>query len=222
MISISKVSFSKKEVHAALMVLRSGHVTQGKEVGEFEREFAKYIGSKYAVAVFNGTAALHLALLALKIGPGDEVITTPYSFIASTNAILYVGATPVFVDIIDDYNIDADKIEGKITPRTKAILPVHLFGNPCEMDKILAIAEKYDLKVVEDACQAHGAEFKGKKVGTFGNIACFSLYATKNMITIEGGMITTNDRGLYEYLIMARSHGARKKYHHEFLGYITE
>lgn len=219
MISVSKVLFSKEEENAVLTTLRSGHVVQGEEVRKFEKEFAKFIGSKYAVAVSSGTTALHLSLLSLKIGPGDEVITTPYSFIASTNAILYAGAAPVFVDINDDYNMNAEKIEEKITSKTKAILPVHLFGNPCRIDKILAIAKKYNLKIIEDACQAHGAEFKGKKVGTFGTLACFSFYATKNMTTIEGGMITTDNKKLYDYLIVARSHGARKKYHHEFLGY---
>ena len=219
MISVSRVLFSKDEENAVLAVLRSGQVVGGEEVRKFEEEFAKYIGSKYAIAVVNGTAALHLALLALKIGRDAEVITTPYSFIASTNAILYVGATPVFVDVNHDYNINVEKIEEKITPKTKAILPVHLFGNPCDMDKILSIAEKHNLIIVEDACQAHGAEFKGKKVGTFGTLACFSFYATKNMTTIEGGMITTDNEELYEYLTMARSHGSIKKYYHEFLGY---
>jgi len=192
MIPIVRVSFDKKEEEAVLGVMRSGQITQGKEVEKFEEEFAKFMGTKFAIATSNGTTALHLALLSLGIGENDEVITTPFSFIASTNCILYVGAKPIFVDIKDDFNIDVSKIEEKITNKTKAILPVHVFGNPCHMDKIMELAKKYKLKIVEDACQSHGAEYKGKKVGSFGNAGCFSFYATKNMTTGEGGMITTD------------------------------
>lgn len=219
MISIVKVSISKAEENAVLRVLRSGVLAQGKEVEQFEKEFAKYIGTKYAVAVSNGTTALHLAFLALGIGHGDEVITTPLSFIASTNSILYVGAKPVFVDVLKDGNIDTSEIEKKITSRTKAILPVHLYGNPVDLDQLLCIAKKYNLKIVEDACQAHGAEFNGRKVGSFGDAACFSFYATKNMTTGEGGMITTNNSEEAIKMKMLRSHGAKVKYRHEFLGY---
>lgn len=219
MIPIVKLVFSKEEENAVLKVLRSGYIVQGSEVESFEKEFAKYLGCKYAVAVSSGTTALHLALLSLGFDKGDEIITTPFSFIASANAILYVGAKPVFVDIGEDFNIDIKKIEAKITRNTKAILPVHLFGNPCEMDEIMCLAKKYKLFVIEDACQAHGAEYKGRKVGTFGNLSCFSFYATKNMTTGEGGMITTNNKKAYEFLIKARSHGSIKRYYHEFLGY---
>lgn len=218
-IPISKVSFSRKEEDAVLMALRSGNLAQGKKVEEFEFLFAEYIGTKYAVATSSGTVALHLALLSLGIGKNDEVITTPFSFIASTNAILYVGAKPVFVDIKDDFNIDVSKIEEQITSKTKAILPVHLFGNPCDMDKIMELARNYNLKIIEDACQAHGAEDRNRKVGSFGNMGCFSFYATKNMTTGEGGMITTNNEKLYEKLRMLRSHGSKIRYYHDFLGY---
>lgn len=219
MIPIIRISFSRQEEQAVLKVLRSGQLAQGETVAAFEKQFASYTGSRYAVAVANGTVALHIALLALGIGYGDEVITTPYSFVASTNAILYVGATPVFVDIGEDFNIDVHKIEEKITKRTKAILPVHLFGNPCAMDEITDIARQHNLHVVEDACQAHGAMYKGKKVGSIGSVGCFSFYATKNMTTGEGGMIVTDNKAVSEYARMVRSHGSRVRYYHDFLGY---
>lgn len=218
MISISKVIISEEE-QAVLKVLRSGQLTQGEETEKFEQEFAKYINVKYAVAIFNGTVALYLSLISLGLKKGSEVITTPFSFIASTSAILHAGLKPVFVDVGPDFNIDVSKIEEKITSKTRAILAVHLFGNPCKMDALLALAKKYNLKVIEDACQAHGAEFKGKKIGSFGDLACFSFYATKNMTTGEGGIIVTNERKLYEFLKMARNHGSKKRYFHEFLGF---
>lgn len=219
MIPIVKVSISEATEEAVLKVLRCGVLAQGKEVENFEKEFAKYIGVKYAVAVVNGTAALQTALLALGIKKGDEVITSPYSFIASTNVIFFVGAKPVFVDASYDFNIDTLKIEEKINSKTKAILPIHMFGNPCDMDKISSLAKKYNLKVIEDACQAHGAEYKGKKVGSFGDLGCFSFYATKNMTTGEGGMITTSNKKLYEKMKMLRHHGSSIRYHHDILGY---
>jgi dTDP-4-amino-4,6-dideoxygalactose transaminase len=220
MIAISKLKLGKEELVAVAKVLKSGQAVQGKKVAEFETAFAKYIGTKYAVAVSSGTAALHLSLLALGVGKGDEIITTPFSFIASANAILYVGAKPVFVDIdASTFNIDPELIEAKITKKTKAILPVHLFGLPCHIQSIMKIAKKHKLFVVEDACQAHGASFKHRKVGSFGDLGCFSFYATKNMTTIEGGMITTNDKQLYEKLLLLRNHGSKIKYQHEILGY---
>jgi len=219
MIPITKLVLSGDEENNVLRILRSGQLVQGKEIEEFEEEFASFIGSKYAVAVSSGTTALHLALLALGIGTGDEVITTPFSFIASTNAILYVGAKPVFVDIADDFNIDVNAIEKAITPKTRVILPVHLFGNPCDMDNICNIAKKNKVFVVEDACQAHGSIYRNKKIGSLGDLGCFSFYATKNMTTGEGGMVVTNNINYYRYLKMARSHGSRVRYFHEFLGY---
>jgi len=219
MIPIVKLVFTREEEEAVLRVLRSGCLTQGPETEKFEEEFAHYLGCKFAVAVSSGTTALHLALLSLGLKKGDEAITTPFSFIASTNAILYVGAKPVFVDIGQDFNIDVAKIEEKITSKTRVILPVHLFGNPCEMDEILSLARKYKLVVVEDACQVHGAEYKGKRVGTLGKLGCFSFYATKNMTTGEGGMIVSNDKKLDDFFRKARNHGSSQRYFHQFLGY---
>jgi perosamine synthetase len=220
MITISKVKFGKEELSAIAKVVKSGRLVQGEKVIEFEEAFSKYIGSKYAVAVSSGTNALFSSLLALGIGKGDEVITTPFSFIASSNAILYTGAKPVFVDIDEKtFNINPKLIEAKITKRTKAILPVHLYGLPCDMESIQKIAKKYNLFVVEDACQAHGAMFKNKKVGALGDLGCFSFYATKNMTTVEGGMITTSSKTLYEKLKLLRNHGSKIRYKHELLGY---
>jgi len=218
MIPISKPILGKKEKEAVWKVLNSGILAQGPKVEEFERKFAKYIGVKYAIATSSGTTALYLALLAHGIGKGDEVITTPFSFIASSNAILCCGAKPVFVDIGEDFNINPDLIKKKITKKTRAILPVHLFGYPCDMNKIMKIAKKYNLAVIEDACQAHGASIKGKKVGSFGT-GCFSFYPTKNMTCGEGGMVTTNDKKIAEKVRLLRNHGMRVKYHHEILGY---
>jgi dTDP-4-amino-4,6-dideoxygalactose transaminase len=220
MITVSKLSLGKKELSAISKVIKSGQMTQGKKVAEFEQAFAKYIGTKYAVAVSSGTAALYLSLISLGIGKGDEVITTPFSFIASANAILYTGAKPIFVDIDEQtFNINPKLIEKAITRKTKAILPVHLYGLPCDMDSIQKIAKEHKLFVVEDACQAHGAQVKGIKVGSFGDLGCFSFYATKNMTTVEGGMITTNSSKLCKKLQLLRSHGSKIRYHHEILGY---
>jgi len=220
MITVSKLSLGKEELSAISKVIKSGQMTQGKKVAEFEQAFSKYIGTKYAVAVSSGTAALHLSLLALGIKEGDEVITTPFSFIASANAILYTGAKPVFVDIDEQtFNINPRLIEQAITKKTKAIIPVHLYGLPCEMDSIQKIARKHKLFIVEDACQAHGARFKNKKVGAIGDLGCFSFYATKNMTTVEGGMVTTNSKKLYEKLQLLRNHGSKIRYHHKILGF---
>jgi|SRR3989338_1759554 len=219
MIHNSSVLFTTEEEQAVLRVLRSGQLSQGPEVEAFEQEFAKYIGSSYAVAVSNGTTALHLALIAVGVNPGDEVITTPFSFVASTNAILYVGAKPVFVDIGDDFNIDVSNIEKRITKKTKAILPVHLFGYPCDMDELLSIAKKHHLVVIEDACQAHGATYKGEKVGSMGTVGCFSFYATKNITTGEGGMVVTDDIKIAEHVRRLRTHGSDVRYHPVELGY---
>jgi perosamine synthetase len=218
-IPIAKPQLGEEEKAAVLAVLDSGMLAQGSQVAEFEAQFADLCGVKHAVAVASGTAALWLSLLAHGIGAGDEVITTPFSFIASANCILYVGAKPVFVDIEPDtYLIDTATIEDKITPRTRAILPVHLYGQPCDMGAIMDIAERHNLVVIEDACQAHGAEFDGQAVGSFGT-GCFSLYATKNMTTGEGGIITTNDEVLAERLRLLRNHGQSQRYEHTILGY---
>ena len=219
MIQIAKPIFEDAEKQAILDVIASGQLTQGPRVHEFECRFAKLYGVNYAVATSSGTAALHLAMLAHQIGPYDEVITTPFSFIASANCALYVGARPIFVDIEKDYfTIDPFKIEERITSRTKVIIPVHLYGQPCDMDTILEIAKKHHLIIIEDACQAHGAAFKGRPVGSFGT-ACYSFYATKNITTIEGGMLTTNDPQIAERARMIRNHGCSAPYQHEMLGY---
>ena len=218
-IPIAKPQLGEDEKSAVMAVLESGMLVQGKRVAEFEARFAELCGVKHAVAVASGTAALWLALLAHDIGPGDEVITTPFSFISSSNCALFVGARPVFVDIEPDTClIDANAIEDKITERTRAILPVHLYGQPCDIGAIMEIAGRHDLIVIEDACQAHGATFEGQPVGSFG-IGCFSLYATKNMTTGEGGVITTNDDAMAERLRLLRNHGQTARYRHDVLGY---
>ncbi len=219
MISIAKPIIGDEEKRAVLEVLDSGMLAQGKKVAEFENNFAKYIGVKHAIATSNGTTALHTALLAHGIGPGDEVMTTPFTFIATANAIKMVGAKPVFVDIEEkSFNLNPDLIEAAITTKTRAILPVHLFGLPADMEKIQKIANKHNLIIIEDACQAHGAAFDEQKVGSFGT-GCFSFYPTKNITTGEGGIITTNDLNIANKIRKLINHGSEKKYYHDSLGY---
>lgn len=219
MIPISKPYIGEAEKAAVLAVLDSGMLAQGPRTAKFEERFAQACGVKHAVATANGTTALYLALVAHGLGPGDEVITTPFTFIASANSILFTGAKPVFVDVDPEtFNIDPALIEKAVTPRTKAILPVHLYGCMCDMDALQAAADKHGLKVIEDACQAVGATYKGRKAGSFGTGA-FSLYATKNVMSGEGGMITTNDDTLAEHCRMLRSHGMKRRYYHDLLGY---
>jgi perosamine synthetase len=218
-IPIASPMVGEEEIEAVVAVLRSGRLVQGEVVERFERRFAEIAGVQHAVAVSSGTAALHIALLAHGIGPGDEVITSPFSFAATGNSVLYTGARPVFVDIdARDFNIDPASIEARITPRTRALMPVHLYGQPADMFAIADIARQHELVIVEDAAQAHGATIHGREVGTFGT-ACFSFYATKNVVTGEGGAVTTDDARLAERLRMLRSHGARKRYEHEVLGF---
>jgi dTDP-4-amino-4,6-dideoxygalactose transaminase len=219
MIPISKPFIGEEEKRAVLEVMDSGIIVQGSITEKLEKKFTELCGVQYAVATSSGTTALHLAMLANNIGPGDEVITTPFSFIATVNSILYSGATPVFVDVDEcSFNIDANLIEEKINEKTKAILPVHLYGQMCNMDKIQYLAEKYNLAIIEDACQAVGATYCGKPSGSFGTGA-FSLYATKNIAAGEGGIITTNDQQIAERCRMLRNHGMKIRYHHDFLGY---
>jgi dTDP-4-amino-4,6-dideoxygalactose transaminase len=219
MINIAAPQIGNDEFEAVRKVLESGMLAQGPRVEEFEKAFAGYIGTKHAIAVNSGTAALHIALLAAGIEADDEVITTPFSFIASSNAALFCGAWPIFVDISDStFNINPHMIEQKITPKTKAIIVVHLYGQPCDMEPISKICRKHNLILIEDACQAHGSEYKGRKVGSFG-IGCFSFYPTKNMTTSEGGMITTNDDEIARRARMLRAHGQSQRYIHEDLGY---
>ncbi len=219
MISVARPLLGYEEEAAVHRVLTSGQLAQGENVAAFERRFAEVCHVREAVALSSGTAALHLALLAHDIGPGDEVITTAFTFAATANAILLAGATPVFVDIEPDtYSIDAALVEAAITPRTKAIMPVHLYGHPCDMQRLVPIAAAYGLVLIEDACQAHAAQIDGKPVGSFGT-GCFSFYATKNITTGEGGMVTTSDPGIAERVRLLRNHGQKERYHHALLGY---
>jgi perosamine synthetase len=218
-IPISRPMLGEEEKQAVLAVMEAGQLAHGALTEQFEQAFATFTGRRHAVAVSSGTAALYLALHALGVGPGDEVITTPFTFVASANSILYCGARPVFVDIEPDtLNIAPDRVEAAITNRTKAILPVHLFGHPADLPALLEIAERHGLVVVEDAAQAHGATISGQRVGSFAT-GCFSFYATKNMTTGEGGMVTTDDPALAGRLRMLRAHGSRQRYLHETLGY---
>jgi dTDP-4-amino-4,6-dideoxygalactose transaminase len=211
----------KDEIDAAMQsVARDGHYILGPSVKALEQEIAAFCGCAHAAGVANGTDALHLALRALRIGPGDDVITTPFTFIATTEAIGLVGARPVFVDIDPrTFNIDPNQIEAAITPRTRAILAVHLYGQPCDMDSIMEIARRRGLLVVEDCAQALGATYRGRKVGTFGAAGCLSFFPSKNLGCFgDGGMVVTNDSQVYERVEMLRRHGGRVKYHHEELG----
>jgi perosamine synthetase len=219
LIPIARPLLGVEEQEAVARVLASGQLAQGDLVATFEQRFAALCQVREAVAVSSGTAALHLALLAHDIGPGDEVITTPFSFAATANTIRLVGATPVFVDIEPGtYNIAPALVAAAITPRTKAILPVHLYGNPCEMAPLLDLATAHGLAIIEDACQAHAASIDGRPVGSFGT-GCFSFYSTKNMTMGEGGIVTTNDPAVAERVRLWRSHGQRERYHHVALGY---
>lgn len=205
---------------AVLEVLRSGSYILGKNNQALQEELAKYIGVKHTVTLNSGTDALHLALRALDIGKGDEVITVAFTFVATTESVEIVGATPVFVDIDKDtFNMNAKLIEEKITPKTKAIMPVHLYGQPCDMDVIMDVAKRYNLHVIEDCCQAIGAEYKGKKVGTFGDIGCYSFYPTKNLGAMgDGGLVTTNSDYLKDRIVALRNHGGAVRYHHDEIG----
>lgn len=219
MIPISKPLITEAEKKAVEAVLDSGMLAQGARTQELENRFAAVAGTDYAVAASSGTTALHLAMLAHGLGPGDEVITTPFTFIASVNSILFVGARPVFVDIQEGtFNLDPSQVAGAVTPKTKALLPVHLYGHPCDMDPLLELAAEADLTVIEDAAQAVGARYKGRPMGSFGT-GIFSLYATKNVMAGEGGMITTDDPEIADRCRILRNHGMRQRYHHEILGY---
>jgi len=220
MIPIFRPSMGEEEIEAVAEVLKSGWIGLGPKTKEFEKKFAEYIGAKYAVALNSCTAALHLALNVLSINSG-EVITTPITFVSTAHAILYNNATPVFADVQEDtLNIDPVDIERKITGRTKAIIPIHYGGYPADMDEILDIALEYDLYVIEDAAHACGAEYKGKKAGSLGDIGCFSFHAVKNLATGDGGMITTNDKEVYEKLLKLRWLGINKStYQRDSKGY---
>lgn len=213
----------KEGIDAAIMdVLNKTSYIMGENVLKFQEEFSGFCGAKYAIGVNSGSAALQLSLIAAGIKPGDEVITTPFTFIATAEAISNVGAKPVFVDIDKTYNIDAAKIEDAITEKTKAILPVHLYGQCADMDTILEIAKKHKLKVIEDACQAHGAEYKGRKAGSIGDVGCFSFYPSKNLGAYgDGGMVITNNEEIANKVAMLRDHGRSlgEKYKHSKIGF---
>jgi dTDP-4-amino-4,6-dideoxygalactose transaminase len=212
----------KTEIDTAVLgVLSSTQFVLGSAVAAFEEQFAGYCQTKSALGVNTGTSALHLALLAAGVGPGDEVITTPFTFVATVAAIDYTGARPVFVDIDPvSFTIDPNRIEAAITPRTKAILPVHLYGQPADMDPIMAIARKHGLLVIEDAAQAHGAEYKGRRVGSIGDLGCFSFYPGKNLGAYgEGGAVTTNHTEFAHKVKLLRDWGAERRYYHDLKGY---
>lgn len=212
----------KTEIDAAIQrVLNHTNFILGPEVRAFEEAFASYVGAVDAVGVASGTAALHLALLACGVGPGDEVVTTAHTFMATGEAISHTGARPVFVDIDPrTYNIDPERVEEAITPRTRAIVPVHLYGQPADMDPLLEIADRHGLWLIEDAAQAHGAEYKGRRCGSIGHLACFSFYPGKNLGAYgDAGMVTGNDRDLLEKIRCLRNHGRSSKYEHQELGW---
>lgn len=212
----------KPEIDAAIgRVLESAQFVLGGEVAAFEREFAAYCGGRHGIAVNSGTSALHLALLAAGVGAGDEVITVPFTFVATVAAIRYTGARPVFVDIDPrSYTLDVNQLERAITPRTKAIVPVHLYGQSADMDPILEVAQRRGLVVIEDAAQAHGAEYKGRRVGSLGDLGCFSFYPSKNLGAYgEGGLVATNNDEYARTIRMLRDWGAEGKYEHVLQGY---
>lgn len=227
-ISLTRPIIEDEMVDAVSTALKNEYFLRGRSVELFEEEFAKYIGVKYAIAMNSGTSALHLSLLALGIGGKDKVLTTPATFIATVNAIVYTNAEPVFADIsLDTYNIDTAKIREKLEEDNgaiKAIIPVHLYGYPCNMGKIHKIAREYDIKILEDACQAHGAIHKGKKVGTFGDVTAFSFYSTKNMVVGgDGGMVTTNEEEIADKISSLRDVGRDKDKLgvHKYIGYTS-
>ncbi|MCE5265991.1 MAG: DegT/DnrJ/EryC1/StrS family aminotransferase [Deltaproteobacteria bacterium] len=212
----------KDEIHTAIDdVMQNTAFAGGPFVAKFEQAFAQFCGTKHAIGVGNGTDALWLSLLAIGIGPGDEVITVPDTFIATAEAISYCGAKPVFVDVDEKtYNMDPARFEAAITPRTKAVLPVHLFGQPVDMDPILAIAKAHGLHLIEDACQAHGAQYKGRNAGSMGVTGCFSFYPGKNLGAYgEAGAIVTNDDAIAAKIRVFRDHGQAKKYYHDAIGW---
>lgn len=212
---------SDELIAAIEKTMRNAQFILGEEVDLFEKEFAQYCGASYCVGVASGTDALHLSLRALGIGPGDEVITAANTFIATAFAISYVGATPVFVDVNpDDFNIDVSLIENAITEKTKAIIPVHLYGQPADMDEIVRLAQRYGFKVIEDACQAHGARYGDQAVGSIGDVGCFSFYPGKNLGAYgDGGSVVTNDPELTEKIRLLRNYGQKVRYIHESVGY---
>jgi perosamine synthetase len=219
-IPIARPVIGHEEIAAVSEVLASGMIAQGERVAEFEQKFSDLCGTTYAVATSNGTTALHAALLAAGIGPGDEVIVPSFSFVASASSVSMCGATPIFCDVDEQtFNINTAQIEERVTPRTKAVIGVHLFGQPFDVAGVVRVCENHNLTMIEDAAQAHGAHVNGARVGAFGDLGCFSFYATKNMTTGEGGMVTTTERAMAERLRQIINHGQTEKYLHTRLGY---
>jgi perosamine synthetase len=222
-IPVSEPSIGEEELKNIIDCVKSSWISsKGKYIEEFEDGFSKFCGAKFGVSTSNGTAALHLALVALGVGPGDEVIVPTLTFVSTASIVTYCGAKPVFIDSEPStWNIDSEKIKEKITDKTKALIPVHLYGYPADMDPILEIARDHGIKVVEDAAESHGAEYKGKKVGSFGDISCFSFYGNKILTTGEGGMCLTNNKGLAGKLKILKNHGMdpQKKYWHTVVGF---
>ena len=223
-IPVAKPLLGEEESKAVAEAIASGMIASGPRVAAFEKAFAAFVGAKHAVATSNATTGLHAALVALGVGPGDEVVLPAFTFIATANTVLFSGATPVFVDVDPEtYNLDLDAVEAAITDRTRCVMPVHLYGNPAEMDALQELAERHELKVLGDAAQAHGAAIGARKVGTFGDCECFSFYPTKNMTTGEGGVVTTDDADLAERVRSFVNHGRAKSelgtYDHARLGH---
>ena len=219
-IPVARPAIGQEEISAVTDVLKSGMLAAGERVSEFEQKFADLCGCGHAVAVNNGTAALHAALLAAGVCSGDEVIVPAFTFVATASAVAMCGAVPVFADVDENtYGISPRDVTEKITPKTKAVIGVHLFGQPCDIEPLQEICADRNLVFIEDAAQAHGAQYKNGRVGSFGTAGCFSFYATKNMITGEGGMVTTNDRKLNDRLRLLINHGQSEKYLHTSLGY---
>jgi len=220
LIPISKPCIGEREILSVSEVLRSGKLAQGEFVERFERSFSSYVGSRYAIAVSNGTAALHVALIAMGIGPGDEVIVPSYSFFATASTVILSGAKPVFVDVDPRTGtMDPSDVKRKISERTKAVVPVHIHGHPADLDAIRDALEGREIPILEDCAQAHGALYKGRKVGAIGEVGAFSFYPTKNMTTGEGGMITMNDEEIYLRARAIRDQGQTSKYEHHFIGF---
>ena len=219
-IPVADPYISEDDVEAVAGAVRNKRLSQGEYVEKFEKAFSDYVKSSHALAVSNGTAALHLALLSVGVESGDEVIVPSFTFVASSNCALYVGARPVFVDIDPrTFNIDPQKIEKVISPKTKAIVVVHYAGQPADLDPILKIAEKHGLHVIEDAAEAHGAVYRSRMAGSIGHVGCFSFYPNKSMTTGEGGMVVTNSRPIAERIQLLRNHGQDSRYHHITIGY---
>ncbi|WDV46155.1 UDP-4-amino-4,6-dideoxy-N-acetyl-beta-L-altrosamine transaminase [Clostridiaceae bacterium M8S5] len=218
-IPYGKQWIDEEDIKAVIEILKADYITTGPKVAEFEQKFASYVGAKYAVAISNGTAALHAACHAAGIREGDEVITSPITFAASANAVIYCKGTPVFADInTETYNIDVEDIKRKITNKTKAIIPVHFTGQPCDMDELLKLADEYNLKIIEDASHALGATYKDSMIGCISDMTTFSFHPVKHITTGEGGMITTNNKELYEKLSLFRTHGITRNINTSDLG----